>query len=64
MWLRNALGRKRDKSKIIHDNSIEFFDVWNEVCELSIYREYSQLIYDKLREQVIHILDRLQNISD
>ena len=30
-----------------------FFGVWNEQCELSIYRENSQLLYEKLWEQVI-----------
>jgi len=36
------------------------FDVWNALCELSIYRESSQLISEKLWEQVILILDLVQ----
>jgi hypothetical protein len=47
-------------SERILDNSIEFFDVWNELRELSIYREHSQLIHEKLGGQVPCILDRLQ----
>jgi len=36
------------------------FGVLNALCELSIYRESSQLISKKLWEQVIHILDLVQ----
>ena len=39
------------------------FGVRNALCELSIYRENSQLISEKLWEQVIHILYLVKNIS-
>ena len=34
--------------------------MWNELCELSIYRENLELMCEKLWEQVIHILDLAQ----
>jgi len=36
------------------------FGVRNALCELSIYRENSQLKIEKLWEQVIHIFDLAQ----
>ena len=36
------------------------FGVWNALCELSIYRESSQQISEKLWEQVILILELVQ----
>ena len=36
----------------------------NALCKLFIYRENTQLISNKLWEQVIHILDLVQNISN
>lgn len=59
-WLGNASGRKRDNSERILDNSIEFFVVWNELHELSIYIDNSTLIHEKLGGQVAHVLNRVQ----
>jgi hypothetical protein len=51
---------KREKRRKRFEVSEVFFGVWNEQCELSIYRENSQLIYEKLWEQITHILDLVQ----
>jgi len=39
---------------------IRSFSVWNELCELSIYRENLQLVCVKLWEHVIHISELVQ----
>jgi hypothetical protein len=58
--------RKKDSSTQVEGGRIEekhrkhqllIFGVWNALCELSIYRENSQLIIEKLWEQVIHYFD-------
>jgi len=57
-----AGGEERKRSRQLNRT----FDVWNALYELSIYREKSQLISEKLWEQVIqviHILDLRQKIS-
>jgi len=51
----------REKRGKAHEASTVNFGVLNAPCELSIYRESSQLISEKLWEQVIHILDLVQN---
>jgi hypothetical protein len=51
---------KREKRRKRFEVSEVFFGVWNEQCELSIYRENLQLIYEKLWEQITHILDLVQ----
>jgi len=55
-------SRRREKRGKTQEASTVNFDVYNALCELSIYRESSQLISDKLWEQVILILES-QNIS-
>ena len=47
-------SQKREKRERVPDNSMKLFGVWNALCELSIYRKNSQLISEKLWEQVIH----------
>ena len=37
------------------------FGVWNALCELSIYRENSQLKSEKLWEQVTHLVQKNLN---
>ena len=37
------------------------FGVWNALCELSIYREISQLIGEKLWGQEIHLVQKYHN---
>jgi len=51
------MREKRGKSQ---EASTVNFGVQNALYELSIYRENSQLIIEKLWEQVIHILDLVQ----
>jgi len=53
-------SRRREKSRKAQEASTVNFRVWNALCELSIYRESSQLISEKLWEQVILILDLVQ----
>ena len=50
-------GRREEKTQ---KTSTMNFGVLNALCELSIYRESSQLISEKLWEQVILILDLVQ----
>ena len=52
----------REKRGKTQQSSTVNFGVSNALFELSIYRESSQLISEKLWEQVIHILDL--NISN
>ena len=47
-------SQEREKRERVPDNSMKLFGVWNALCELSIYRKNSQLISEKLWEQVIH----------
>ena len=47
------VGGRREEKNSRQLNEI-LFGVWNALCELSIYRENSQLISEKLWEQVIH----------
>jgi len=48
--------KRRKRFKVLE----VFFGVWNEICELSIYGENLQLLYEKLWEKVILILDLVQ----
>ena len=47
-------SQEREKRERVPNNSMKLFGVWNVLCELSIYRKNSQLISEKLWEQVIH----------
>jgi len=49
------IGGERERKSI--GSFTIFFGVWNELNDLPIYRKKSQLICEKLWEQVIHILD-------
>jgi hypothetical protein len=51
---------RRERRRKRFEVSEDFFGVWNQLCEISIYRENSQLICEKLYEQIIHILDLVQ----
>ena len=53
-------SRRREKRGKTQEALTMNFGVQNALCELSIYRENSQLISEKLWEQVIHILDIVQ----
>ena len=53
-------SRRREKRGKTQEASTVNFGVSDALCELSIYRESSQLISKKLWEQVIHILDLVQ----
>jgi len=53
-------SRRRKKRGKVQEASTVNFSVQNALCELCIYRENSQLIIEKLWEQVIHILDLVQ----
>ena len=57
-------SRRRERRGKTQEASTVNFGVLNALCELSIYRESSQLISEKLWEQVILILDLVQNISN
>jgi hypothetical protein len=50
--------REREEKDSKFQNT--FMCVECNICELSIYRKSSQLIYENLWEQVIHIIDLLQ----
>jgi hypothetical protein len=50
--------REREEKDSKFQNT--FLCVECNICELSIYRKNSQLIYENLWEQVIHILDLVQ----
>jgi len=54
------MREKRGKSQ---EASTVNFGVRIALCEFSIYRENSQLISERLWEQVIHILDLVQKKS-
>ncbi|KEH19515.1 hypothetical protein MTR_8g461970 [Medicago truncatula] len=74
-WLREGKGqkgvekeerlvktsRKREKGGKAQESSNVNFGVQNALCELSIYRETSQLIGEKLWEQVIHLVQKYLN---
>jgi len=47
------VGEREENDWKIHN----IFRVWNKLRDLPIYREKSQLICEKLWEQVIHILN-------
>ena len=49
-------SRRREKRGKTQETSTVNCDVYNALCGLSIYRESSQLISEKLWEQVILIL--------
>ena len=53
---------KSNKEREEKDSKFQntFLCVEFNICELSIYRKNSQLIYEKLWEQVIHTLDLVQ----
>jgi len=53
-------SRMREKKGKSQEASTVNFGVQNALCELSIYIENSQLIVEKLWEQVIHILNLVQ----
>ena len=53
-------SRRREKRGKTQEASTVNFGVQNALCDLSIYRESSQLISEKLWEQVILILDIVQ----
>jgi hypothetical protein len=50
--------REREENDSKFQNTFQCVEC--NICELSIYRKNSQLIYEKLWEQVIHILDLVQ----
>ena len=53
-------SRRREKRRKAHEASIVSF-VRNALCELSIYRENSQLKSGKLWEQVIRLVQKYPN---
>lgn len=54
-------SQKREKRRKAQEASTMYFSVLNALCEPSIYRETSQLIGEKLWEQVIHLVQKYAN---
>jgi len=51
-------SRMREKRRKAQETSTVNFGLWNGLCELSIYRENSQLKSEKLWEQVINLVQK------
>jgi len=60
---KNTLNFKEIEKKKMIRSFRSHFQCGNELCELSMYRENSQQICEKLLEQIIHILDMIHKIS-